>query len=100
LEWEGLGKALKEVEKSIQWVLGDWLKYGVSNYPDKYSQALEATDYEYGTLRNAKYVASSIELSCRHDNLSFEHHYQVASLKPDDQKIWLDKAEQNNLTTS
>jgi len=52
-----------------------------------YTQALEATDYEYGTLRDSKWVASKIEMSCRHDNLSFEHHRQVAPLEPEDQNI-------------
>jgi len=63
-----------------------------------YSQALDSLDYEYQTLANFKYVASNVEFSLRKENLSFKIHEEVASLEPKDQKIWLDKAEQNNLT--
>ena len=64
-----------------------------------YSQALESTDYEYGTLKKFKWVSSKVALCLRRHNLSYKHHEEVASLKPDEQKKWLDKAEQHNLTT-
>jgi len=67
-------------------------------YPDKYTQALEETDYEYGTLANCKWVASKVEFSLRSENLSYKHHQEVAPLEPEDQKIWLEKAEQHNLS--
>jgi len=62
-----------------------------------YSQALESTDYEYQTLADYKWVAENAEFSFRNENLSFAHHRQLASLEPEDQKIWLDKAVEHNL---
>jgi len=35
-------------------------------------------------VRNDKWVASRFELSCRHDNLTFKHHREVASLEPEE----------------
>jgi len=36
-------------------------------------------DFEYGTLRNAKWVATVFELSRRHDNLPFSFHQEKAT---------------------
>jgi len=49
-----------------------------------YSQALEATEYEYGTLANNKFLASKFEFSRRRENLSHAHHAEVASLEPEE----------------
>jgi hypothetical protein len=46
-----------------------------------------------------KYVSQAIELSRRHDNLSWGHHQEVAAL-PDatQQDYWLDRAEKASLS--
>ncbi len=82
------------------WWFGDWCNFGERKYGEKYSQALEAGDYEHGTLRDAAWVASHIEMSSRRDNLSWSHHREVASLDQKDQDRWLDRAEKENLTRS
>ena len=60
------------------WWLGDWLNFGESRYGETYSQALDATGYEYATLRQAKWAASRYEMSMRIDNLSWTHHVIAA----------------------
>lgn len=82
----------------IQFAIGDWLIYGEQHYGEMYAQALSETDYDYGTLRNFKYVANNVPLSLRHDNLTFEHHRAVAPLESDQQAGWLDRAERDNLS--
>jgi hypothetical protein len=47
-----------------------------------YSQALEATEYEYGTIANDKFISSKFEFSRRRENLSHSHHAEVASMEP------------------
>jgi len=91
-DWQRLGTTLKDIEKSVQWWIGDWLNFGERRYGETYAQAVDATDYEAGTLRNAKWVASKVEMSRRRDNLSFSHHQEVAPLEPGEQDEWLDKA--------
>lgn len=73
--WQEIGCYLKDIDGAVRWWIGDWLNYGEKRYGEMYSQALDATDYAYGSLANAKHVASKYEISCRHENLSFEHHY-------------------------
>lgn len=99
-EWERAYRALSSVGRSVLWWVGDCLNYGERTYGETYAQALDATDYEYQTLRNAKWVAGRVGLSSRKDNLSFAHHLQVASLSPDAQARWLDQAESEGLTVA
>ena len=82
-QWMRCGEQLQQIERSIMWWVGDWLNYGECNYGEMYAQAVGATGYENGTLRNAKWVASAYELSFRNDNLSFAHHRIVAALPVD-----------------
>jgi hypothetical protein len=96
-EWENLGLSLRRMEKGIQFWLGDWLNYGENKWGEKYSQAVDQTDYEYQTLADFKYVAGKIQFSFRNEKLSFTHHRQVAALEPAEQKKWLDIAEKESL---
>jgi N6-adenosine-specific RNA methylase IME4 len=75
-----VGNALKQMERSVMWWIGDWVNFGERRYGEKYAQALEATPYEYATLRDAAWVAGRIELSRRRDNLSWSHHRVAAAL--------------------
>jgi len=92
-EWEKCGAWLKRVEGSVQWWLGDWLNYGEAKYGEKYSQALEATDAEQGTLENYSYVAQNIQISRRREDVSFSVHSEVARLPTArEQDRWLKRA--------
>ncbi len=90
------------MEGSAAWWWGDALAYGQRNYGEMYSQALEAADYSYGALRNAKFVSERIPLSCRHDNLSYTHHAEVAMTVNDPERrvYWLDLADEKGMSKS
>ena len=92
-EWLQVGTALRNCQGATQWWIGDWLNYGERAYGEKYTQALNETDYKYGVLRNLKYVSGRVELSRRRDNLRWAHHQEIAPLEPSDQREWLEKAE-------
>lgn len=69
-------------------------------YGETYAQAIEATGYEEQSLRNAKFVAASVEFSRRRENLSWSHHAEVASFDADEQTRWLDEAERKDDLTA
>lgn len=98
-QWENIGQLINRISKSIMWWLGDWLNYGEANYGEKYTQAVDATGRSYQTLANAGYVAKYVETSRRRESLSWSHHAEVASLKPDEQSDWLDRAEIEGMTS-
>ena len=98
-EWESLGEKLGDAERSIGFMIGDWVNYAENKWGEKYNDAIACTGLEYQTLRNYAYVARKVQLSSRDDKLTFKHHYTVAKLKdPDEQKFWLTQAAEHDLS--
>lgn len=69
---------------SIQWALGDWLRYGEGrgDFGEYYAQAADFTQYSEGTLQNFVWVCGRYEISRRNEKLSFSHHSIIAALHP------------------
>jgi hypothetical protein len=91
-EWEQVGKSVQRVSEASAWWVGDWLIYGRDAFGDRYRRAIDATGFDYQTLRNYAWVAAQFPVSRRRDKLSFGHHAEVASLDEGDQNVWLDRA--------
>jgi hypothetical protein len=91
-DWSEIGLQIAAIGDSSAWRLGDWLVYGKKKYPDRYKQAISATALDYQTLRNYAWVCRQFPIPRRHPALSFQHHAELASLTPDQQDEWLDKA--------
>ncbi|HUU52578.1 MAG TPA: hypothetical protein VMW92_06085 [Candidatus Heimdallarchaeota archaeon] len=89
-----IGQALLTIKGTLQWWIGDWINAGKEKYSrNKYDIALYEFHYTYGTLANIASICEKVKSSCRHENLSFEHHRAVAPLPPEEQVFWLDNAE-------
>jgi hypothetical protein len=92
-EWLSLGRRVLTISKASPWCIGDWIVYGQQAYGERYKIALETTQFDYQTLRNYVWVARCFELSRRRDDLSFQHHAEVAALPEPQQELWLDRAQ-------
>jgi len=98
-EFDQLGQYLRRVHTGYQWWWGDWLIYGEGQYGERFSQALEATDWEESTLRQYAWVAKNVAKENRLDGVAFGHYVNgLASLKPADQKVWAERIVAENLT--
>jgi N6-adenosine-specific RNA methylase IME4 len=97
-QWQDVCGQIGMATKACLWWWGDALNYGEAKWGEMYAQALDESDYQYQTLANAKWVAKAIPFSCRHEKLSFEHHYQVAGLPAEQRDELLDKAEADKQT--
>jgi N6-adenosine-specific RNA methylase IME4 len=95
-QWEVCGAALHEIEGSVQWWLGDWWAYGEES--KEYGKRIKAIEegplkgMNFGTLATYGWVARSVESSRRLELLSFQHHWNVAALSPEQQREWLARA--------
>jgi hypothetical protein len=96
-DWLTCGRFIYQSSKSIHFVIGDWLAFGEFKWRDSYREAVALTGFKYQTLADDKWVSSRIELSRRRDNLSFEHHKEVAKLPDDQQEELLSYAEDKQL---
>lgn len=95
-EWQDIGVKLQLMEGSIQWWIGDWIRFGERKWGEMYAQAIEETCLDYGTLANYKYVAENVEGSRRCESLSWSSHREVASLDPKQQKELLQEGTEKN----
>jgi len=62
--------------------------------------AARITGYDAHSLRNMVWISSRFEPSRRRDNLTWSHHASVATLDPDAQNEWLDRAVADRLSVS
>lgn len=101
-EWSNKGRELGTIinlfVSHVPWWIGDWIIAGESYFPSKYTQALDETMYSKGRLRNCVYVCTNVAKEDRNEDLSFEHHYQIAKLEPEKQRYWLNRASAENWT--
>ena len=98
-EFDQLGQYLRRVHTGYQWWWGDWLNYGEGAYGERFSQALEATDWEESTLRQYAWVAKNVPPENRIDGIAFGHYVNgLASLEPAEQKVWAERIVAENLT--
>ena len=95
-ECENVLKVFRGFNDASMWALGDLLRHSELAHGEKYTQLLEETEYEEGTLKNAQWVANAIDIDRRHEKLSFSHHKVVAPCKPAQQDKWLERAEEGN----
>jgi N6-adenosine-specific RNA methylase IME4 len=94
-EWARMGAFLHAVEKANHWWIGDWLLYGEGHYQDRVDQVINSDDgWNEQTVKDDRWVALSVSESRRRDALSFSHHKEVAEMQPEDQDVWLQRAEE------
>lgn len=96
-EWMDVFKALKQVEGCVQFWIGDCLAYRQQKW-GMYDDVAEETGMAKQTLKDTKWVSENVESSLRKDNLSFNHHKEVASLPPEKQELFLNMAVEDKLS--
>lgn len=96
-EWMDVFKALKQVEGCVQFWIGDCLAYRQQKW-GMYDDIAEETGMDKKTLWEYKNVSQSIKPSARAEQLSYTHHREVASLPPEKQELFLNKAVEDKLS--
>lgn len=96
-EWMDVFKALKQVEGCVQFWIGDCLAYRQQKW-GMYDDIADETGMAKQTLKDTKWVSENVKSSLRKDNLSFNHHKEVASLPPEKQELFLNMAVENKLS--
>lgn len=99
--YKEIGRTLLRLDSSMQWLIGDWINTGDNfQWGETYNLIADEFGYEPKTLRQYAYVARNVEMSVRTDKLSFGHHERVASMEPEAQEHWLERAANEGLSIS
>jgi hypothetical protein len=88
-EFEDLLGTLVRVEHSAPWWIGDAIAYSTRRWGRTYALATKATGKSPNTLRNYAWVSRKVPPENRDPSLPWRSHYLVASMGPDDQRLWL-----------
>jgi len=93
-------KSLKAwANSTVNFWLGDLIIFGKNKFGEMYSQALDATDKEYQTLKDIVWVCEAVPPDNRMGYpLTFSHHKCVARLSIRDQKNFLKRAKAEALS--
>ena len=99
-EWQAFGQTLFGLSNASLWAIGDWLVYGEGrgDWGETYTQAIDATQKSYDTVKRAAWVSEAFQLGRRRPNLSWSHHREVAGLPEPEQDRWLDVAARESLS--
>jgi|GEM_PF-3241112 len=98
-EWWAFFEGVQKIESAIQFIIGDLAAYGAGEFNLSYEDIAERTGYKKETVENYASVARNVPQEIRNENLSFNHHYHVASLQSDEQKeYWLMTADKYELS--
>jgi len=97
-QWEFGFDFLRSVNRSVMWYLGDMINYGEKKWGDKYTQAMDASNYDYDTCYRAAYVASKFPQDRRRADLSWNHHRALVDLGPERQDVLLEHASDEGLS--
>lgn len=90
-QWEDCGKFIRKAEGAVHFWIGDWLNYGEAHYGETYTQAIDATNYDYQTIANDKWLSNKIQLSLRKETISNNHYQTIASLPEKEKEYWVDE---------
>jgi hypothetical protein len=81
-EWDQYLSIVKKIDEAKQWIIGDLLVIGKKHYGDRlYQEAARILGYDENKLRQYKSLSDRFELLLRSNNLTWNHHYEVASIK-------------------
>lgn len=98
-EWEGLLSYLMRMEQSVQWWLGDMLRYGESFFGENYAQAAVLVGRSVNTLANWVWISGQFPPHRRRASVRWSCYRELAAMKdPDLQDQWLDAVEEGGWT--
>jgi len=93
-EWLEFAELLRRVEGSVQWLIGDSLTQCEFQYGETSSQMTALwPEYQYHTLLQLRRICENVNYCRRRQNLSVEHHKEIAALPSEEQEYWLEQAD-------
>lgn len=97
-QFESLCVLLGRMHEAVRFAIGDAIILGQELYGEEAFQALEALNLSEDARQEYVRVSSRVARSRRRAGLSWSHHRAVASLPPPEQKTWLKKAVDEQLS--
>lgn len=92
-EFERVGTMLQQAHHMLAWWIGDWFNAGEDFHGETFAQLLDHAALDPQTVMQYARIARQVPRDRRTTALSFSHHREVADLTPDQQYVWLSRAD-------
>lgn len=83
-QWVSIGRSLAARKRNTDWLIGDWIAFGRTNYPEQIQDALFDLGQDQRAIRRIEKTAKAFPPEIRVNRLSFDHHAHVADLPTQD----------------
>src|SRR3978361_158671 len=100
--WARIGQTLGKVERSVYWLIGDWWAAGTAGNRKRVDLVLDDPTWDgpsYKVCQDCAWVTNSFKPSRRREGLTFQHHREVAALRPVEADRLLEIAHSQALST-
>ena len=97
-DFEDLCWQLGKIHGAVRFAIGDAIRLGEELYGEEAHQALELLGLSEAGRQEYVRVSSRVPRSRRRRDLSWSHHRAVAALDPPEQKEWLKRASEEQLS--
>lgn len=95
---EAIGYMLWDASECLKFAIGDWLLLIEQLFPETWTQMAEAVGWNEAYRGDLMRVSEKVPRSRRRKSLKWSHHRAVAALAPPEQKEWLKKAADEDLS--
>ena len=95
--WKQLTSDLIKAEASSQWLIGDSLLYGKREFGEHYAKAIDPETMKRSdpsTIKGYLWVSECVPPRVRRTSLRWSHHKEIAKFTPEEQDVWLGRAEE------
>jgi N6-adenosine-specific RNA methylase IME4 len=98
--YEGVGDFIKRTHQASGWWLVDWIAYGEGrdDWKEKLSQLIDAGTLSRRSVDQYRYIGKHVAKEDRRDDVPFAQHAEVASLPAPEQRKWLKRAADEELS--
>lgn len=97
-DWIAIGRGLATSKRHIDWLIGDWVQFGRTHFPEQIELALGEVVDDNQTLRRIEKTVRAFPPHLRDESLSFDHHAHVADMPAQEALPLLKRAHDQNLS--
>ncbi len=97
-QWLDIGRDLHAQDRTIKWLMGDWLNIGIQRFTEQLELALPQLADDPKALAKIGRVSAAFSPDQRHADLTFDHHAHVASLPAEEAQAMLQRAAQGHIS--
>lgn len=96
--WLSVGRSLASQKRNIDWLIGDWIAFGRTHFPEQIELALADLADDPNRIKRIERTTATFPPHLRQPSLTFDHHAHVADMPVQEALPLLQHAAQEKMT--